>query len=682
MMSRARLPERRLRLFSPAIILPMAPRPSEILKSVFGYEGFRPMQEAVIEAVLSGEDALAVMPTGGGKSLCYQVPALILPGLTLVVSPLISLMRDQVAFLRELGLPALVLNSSLSPEEWGMNARAIRRLGRGLGRGGQGGSGGDSPGDPEAGEEATKLLYLAPETLLSPRGRELLDGAPVRLIAVDEAHCISEWGHDFRPEYRALGGLREAFPEAPCLALTATATERVRADIKSALRLRPPAGAVEAREFVAPFDRPNIFLEAKLRADAAGQILELASRYPAGSGIVYCFSRARSEALAAELSARGLAALPYHAGLADEIRSGRQDAFVRDEFRVITATTAFGMGIDKPDVRFVAHADLPRSLEQYYQEIGRAGRDGLPAGALLLYSYGDAAKIRALLGDKEGAEAEAAEASLREMLRYAESTRCRRARILAHFGERRAGLPCGSCDVCAPESAALVEAEEDVTVQAYKLLSCVKRTGERFGAGHVADVLVGSRNDRLLGLGHANLSTYGIGKEWPRDRWMELARALTRKGYLAKDEEFGVLRLTEKAYEAMRERKLVAAALPQARQSRKRRGAEPSLGAFEPRTAPGSPGAVPEAGSVAAGATAAGAATVEELAARLRSLRRRLAEEGRVPPYMIFPDRTLLELASKRPAGEAELLGVFGLGPVKVRRYGRALLEALREAGA
>jgi ATP-dependent DNA helicase RecQ len=630
-----------------------------VLKEVFGYDGFRPHQEAIIDAILAGEDVLAVMPTGGGKSLCYQVPALALgPGsLVLVVSPLIALMREQVAFLRGLGVEARLLNSTLEGDEWRANAEAAIR-----------------------GE--VRLLYLAPETLASPRAFDLLARARIDLFAVDEAHCISEWGHDFRPEYRALGEIRSRLTprraRVPCLALTATATEKVRADIARELELR------DAKTVVASFDRPNIFLEVRRRARAAEQLAELAASCPEGSGIVYCFSRARAEALAADLSARGVPALPYHAGLPDETRSANQDAFIRDEVRVICATTAFGMGIDKPDVRFVAHADLPKSLEQYYQEVGRAGRDGLPARALLLFGYGDAMKIRSLMSEREGvatpvAQALAAEASLRGMLRFAESADCRRAALLAHFGEDYAGpigaeasageggrsaaaRGCGACDVCAGTTDS--GAEADATEQAYKLLSCVKRTGERYGAGHVVDVLLGSRNERVLGLGHAELSTWGIGKEWARGQWLDLAVQLTRKGYLSKDEEYGVLGLTDKAYAAFRDKSPIAAVVPPRPKGRS--------------AAPGQ-GSAPSPAKAVAYPPGSGEALLE---ASLRALRRALAEEGKVPNYMVFSDRTLYELVSKAPADKAALLGVFGMGEVKAARFGKAILEAIANASA
>jgi len=633
----------------------MRESPLEAMRRVFGYEAFRPPQDEIIEAVLAGEDALAVMPTGKGKSLCYQVPAIVGdPGsLVLVVSPLIALMREQVAFLRGLGIEALLLNSTLEPEEWRANALAAQR-----------------------GE--ARILYLAPETLASPRGREIAARLSVGLLAVDESHCISEWGHDFRPEYRMIGGLRDSLSgprgRVPCLALTATATSRVREDIKSELRLAGAAGrggAASAREFVAGFDRPNIFLEVRRREKVVDQVLELAGRFPEGSGIVYCFSRARAEELAADLGSRGLSALPYHAGLPDETRSANQDAFIRDEVRVVCATTAFGMGIDKPDVRFVAHADLPKSLEQYYQEIGRAGRDGLPATALLLFGRGDAFKIRSLMGEKEGAEAIAAEDSLRAMLRFAESSSCRRAALLAHFGEDCPAEGCGSCDVCAPAVGA--EEEEDLTVQAQKFLSCVKRTGERYGAGHVADVLVGSRNERVLGLGHSQLSTWGIGKEWTRGQWMDLAAELARKGYLAKDPDYSVLSLTAAAAEALRERAPIRARPP------RRAGGRPSAGAAAGRLIDSAVGGArrPERPGLGDGADDPVARALER---ELRTLRKRLAEAAHVPPYVVFADKTLYDLIARRPVDGAALLEVFGMGQVKVARYGEAILEVLAAA--
>ncbi len=635
--------------------------PRQILKAVFGFDEFRPLQEEIIAAVLARRDVLAVMPTGGGKSLCYQVPALVDDaggGLVLVVSPLIALMRDQVAYMREFGVEARVLNSTLTPDEWRANAEAARR-----------------------GE--LRLLYLAPETLTSARVRDLLDTlvteSRLRLFAVDEAHCISEWGHDFRPDYRALGALRQSLRGVPCLALTATATERVREDIRQELRLESPL------ELVAGFDRPNILLEVRRRAKVVDQLAALAKEYPGRSGIVYCFSRARAEEVARALSAMGVKALPYHAGLGPDTRSRNQDLFIDDEVQVIAATTAFGMGIDKPDVRFVAHADLPKSLEQYYQEVGRAGRDGLPARAVLFFGFGDVMKIRALLalGDRgaweeygegdEDPDAEAAraartanaEASLRSMLRYAEGSACRRATLLAHFGDSYPSGSCASCDICLGLGEKLEEV--DLTLQAHKFLSCVKRTEERFGAGYVVDVLLGSKNERVLGLGHSKLSTWGIGKEWTRSQWLDLSRQLIKKGYLGKDEEYGVLSLTSKAYEAFRDKNAILAVLPP-------RGKKTAAEAQQVRAQKGE--------ALPFGPAAAGSGSGEKLEQALRALRKRLAEEGRVPPYVIFSDRTLGELVALRPASGDALLEVFGLGPIKVERYGASILAAVASARA
>ncbi len=630
----------------------MESSPREVLTSIFGYDEYRPLQEEIILAVLEGRDVLAVMPTGGGKSLCYQVPALSRGGLSLVVSPLIALMRDQVAFLRELGVEALVLNSSLSPEEWRANAEKARR--------------------GAADKDKATILYLAPETLASPRVRDLLCGIELVLFAVDEAHCISEWGHDFRPEYRALGALRAFFPDAPCLALTATATGRVREEIVRELRLKHP------REFVAGFDRPNIFLEVKRRKSALEQIAALASEFPEQSGIVYCFSRQRAADLARGLDGLGIPARPYHAGLPAQLRSETQDAFINDEIRVVAATTAFGMGIDKPDVRFVIHADLPKSLEQYYQEIGRAGRDGLPARALLLYSYSDVMKIRAIQaqngdeGQDHGPDdmAIAAEKALRAMVGFAEASTCRRTALLSHFGDAYPEANCASCDVCQGGGEALEEIE--VTTEAYKFLSCVKRTGERYGAGHVIDVLMGSKNERLLALGHAQLSTWGIGKEWPKARWTELARALLAKGYLARDPEYSVLSLTKKAYAAFREKTPIRAAV-QAGSPGPGKGGRKAVAA---RALAASRAAV----RAALAGTDGQSGNMEEpaLERELRALRRRIAEAAGVPPYVVFADRTLYELVAMRPASPAGLIEVFGLGKVKVERYGEAILEVIR----
>jgi len=591
----------------------------KILAEVFGYEEFRPFQREVIGNVCAGKDTLAVMPTGGGKSLCFQIPALAFTGLTVVVSPLIALMQDQVAFLRDLGVSAVFLNSTLEWEEYRRSMDLIR-----------------------SGE--VKLLYVAPESLLTERIARLLAEVRVDCLAVDEAHCISHWGHDFRPEYRRLAEFRKTVPDAVCLALTATATKRVREDIRACLGL-PAAG-----EIVAGFDRPNIHLEVVPKKRPLEQITEFLSAHSEESGIIYCFTRAGVDSLTAKLRKSGFQALAYHAGLDDDVRARNQEAFSRDEAMVMAATIAFGMGIDKPNVRFVIHHDLPKSLENYYQEVGRAGRDGLPARALLLYSYADAMKLRSFLEDQGGVEAQAAEANLSAMVKYAEAVTCRRSFLLSHFGEEYGRPSCGTCDVCTGEG----RKDSDLTEPALKFLSCVKRTGERFGAGHVIDVLRGARTERVANLGHDGLSTYGIGAEWDKEQWFDLARQLERQGYLKRGEEYATLSLTQKALDVFVSRGPIMATEPEKRARRQRGKKKPPWPA--------------DAGS-------------PDLLHSLRACRKALADAHEVPPYIIFSDRTLQELVARKPATMEELLDVFGMGRVKVERYGREILSVIKAAG-
>ncbi|RME95150.1 MAG: RecQ family ATP-dependent DNA helicase, partial [Verrucomicrobia bacterium] len=460
-------------------------RARELLQRVFGFHAFLPLQETVVRRVLEGGDTLLVMPTGGGKSLCYQLPAMVFDGLTLVVSPLIALMQDQVMQLKQLGVPAAFLNSTLTHAEY---VRVTRRVRQG----------------------EIKLLYAAPETLVRPETLRLLGDSRLCCIAVDEAHCISEWGHDFRPEYRQLREVRSRFADAVCLALTATATPRVRQDIREQLSI-PAQG-----EFVASFDRPNLYLAVRRRQRGLPQLLAFLEQHRGQSGIIYCSTRRQVDRLSEQLGAAGWPNLPYHAGLEDDVRREHQEQFIRDRVPIMVATIAFGMGINKSDVRFIVHYNLPKNLEHYYQEIGRAGRDGLPAHCLLLYSRSDAITIERFI--EEGAESErpGREARLRAMLDYAETTGCRRVPLLGYFGETHPGA-CGQCDHCvtaAPETAAASAPEpptplEDVTVQVQKLLSCVHRTGQRFGATHVVDVLRGSRSKKVLRWGHDQLTTHG-----------------------------------------------------------------------------------------------------------------------------------------------------------------------------
>ena len=633
--------------------------PLSILKTVFGYDSFRPMQEGIIAKVLEKKDTLAVMPTGGGKSLCYEVPALIFPGLTVVVSPLIALMQDQVAQLTASGVAALFLNSSLEKEMYRDNMEQIR-------------------------SGKIRLLYVAPESLVTARVQELLASVRVDCITIDEAHCISDWGHDFRPEYRKIAEIRALFPHAVCLALTATATAQVRRDIKKNLKLENPA------EFVASFNRPNIYLEVLRKQKPVHQILSFLSDRRDESGIIYCFSRNLVDNITDELTSRGFSALPYHAGLADAVRSENQERFLRDDARIMVATIAFGMGINKPNVRFVIHHDLPKSPEQYYQEIGRAGRDGELSHALLLYSYGDTRKIKYFLEDKSESEIRKAEAHLKAMTGYAESRTCRRAALLGWFGEEfapgnRSGLeaaelfspespaqPC--CDVCDRGPAS----EVDVTVPAQKLLSCILRTGQRYGASYVTDVLLGSRLKRIIDNGHNKISTWGIGKDIAKDDWFELARVLVENGYLEKDEEYGVLALTEVAREALSAREPIL--LPF--------GVAPS-GMLKSENAVAetvvSFGFEKKAGSSAVirfpkkSGTRIEPDDIEgmKILAALKNLRRGLAEAASVPPYVIFSDKTIEDIAVKKPSSPDALLDIYGIGAVKAERYGEFIMKSI-----
>jgi ATP-dependent DNA helicase RecQ len=586
----------------------------QTLKDVFGYAAFRPHQREVIETLLRGEDAFVLMPTGGGKSLCYQLPALHRPGVAVVVSPLISLMKDQVDTLRENGVRAAYYNSTLPAAE-------ARRVLAAL----------------HTGE--LDLLYVAPERLLHEGFLARLHQLPVALFAVDEAHCISQWGHDFRPEYVELGRLRALFPGVPLLALTATADPQTREEIVRRLHLQ------QAQRFVTSFDRPNIrYLVAEKRKPFV-QLQQFLAGRPGEAGIVYALSRKRVEEVAEKLRRDGVAAAPYHAGLPDRERARVQDAFGRDDLRVVVATVAFGMGIDKPNVRFVVHYDLPKNIESYYQETGRAGRDGLSSEALLLFGYGDIPVVKSLIAQGENPERGRIELhKLAAMVAFGEALTCRRRVLLAYFGEPLTE-DCGNCDVCLdpPE-------RYDATEDARKLLSCVYRVGERFGLGHVVDVLSGAVGERITALGHDRLSTYGIGRDRSRDDWGSLARQLIHRGYLLQDlERYSVLRLTPAARPLLRgeERLLLARPRPRLAAARNRRGE----------------------------ALPAGATT---LLAELKALRRQLADAAGVPPFVVFGDATLTQMAARRPTDAEQLLAVSGVGKHKLARYGEAFLALLR----
>ena len=595
------------------------PTPESILKSIFGYDTFKPLQREVIANVQARRDTLIVMPTGGGKSLTYQVPALMFDGLTVVVSPLIALMKDQVEQLGALGVPAVFLNSSLSPDEYQANMDSVK-------------------------SGKSKLLYVAPETLLTPRLFSLLSGLQVDLLAIDEAHCISEWGHDFRPEYRQLAGVRTRFPKAVCMALTATATPRVRSDIKSSL------GFTQSNEFLASFNRDNLFIEVTPKHDPVSQTLRFLQNFKDQSGIIYCFSRKQVDDLAATLARSGFSVRPYHAGLEDVNRRRNQEAFIRDDVQIMVATIAFGMGINKPNVRFVIHFDLPKSIEGYYQEIGRAGRDGLPSHCLLLYSYGDAAKLRYFIDQKEEPERSASYQHLEAMTRYAEGGVCRRNPLLSYFGETFTDENCGACDNCISGKTELA----DITIFAQKFLSCVKRSGERFGAAHVVDILLGSKNVKIEKYRHHELSTYGIGRELSKSQWMHISRQLVERGLLDQDPDYRVLSVTAKGLEMLKSREPVKGLMNEAQKSERSGTRLKSASMEEPEYD-------------------------QSLFALLRNKRKELADASNLPPYIIFSDKTLAQMAAYYPQTKEGLLNMSGMGRVKYERYGPDFLKIIKE---
>jgi len=589
----------------------------ETLKTVFGYRIFRPYQEEIVTRLVRGEDAFVLMPTGGGKSLCYQVPALHREGVALVVSPLISLMKDQVDALAANGVAAAFYNSTLAERE---ARRVLAELHAGR----------------------LKLLYVAPERLMTDAFLERIREIPIALFAIDEAHCVSQWGHDFRPEYVQLGRLRGLFPGVPLIALTATADPQTRGDIVRQL------GLADAPCYVAGFDRPNIRYTVAEKVKPFNQLRAfLKERGEGEAGIVYALSRKRVEEVAARLAEAGLRAAPYHAGLPDRERQRVQEAFQKDDLQIVVATVAFGMGIDKPNVRFVVHYDLPRNVESYYQETGRAGRDGLPAEALLLFGYGDVAVARALVENGGNPEQVRIELhKLNAMVGFAEAQTCRRRVLLGYFGERLAD-DCGNCDVCLDPPQRF-----DATEEAQKALSCVYRVGQRFGAGHVIDVLRGSANERVSRLGHDRLSTYGIGRELSSEAWGSLIRQLVHLGYLEQDVgNFSVLKLTPAARPLLKGEERLVLARPRVRTVAPKKK-ETGRGAVPPRD--------------------------EGLFQALRVLRKRLADEAGVPPFVVFADTSLSEMAARRPQTAEELLQVSGVGEHKLGRYGAAFLEVIR----
>ena len=596
-----------------------------LLKRHFGYDQFRPGQEEIITNALAGRHSLVVMPTGGGKSLCYQLPALAMGGVTLVISPLIALMKDQVDGLRANGIAADFLNSTLDNRT---AAQVERRA--------------------QAGN--VRLLYVAPERVSMSGFRRFLSTLDLRMIAIDEAHCISEWGHDFRPDYRALADLRDLFPQTPIMALTATATERVQQDIVEQLRLN------DCRRFVSGFDRPNLTYRVEPAAGAGDALLDLLDERRGQSAIVYCFSRKDTEELAARLTGHGHPAVAYHAGLDANTRRLTQERFIDGEIPIVAATIAFGMGIDKPDIRLVVHHTLPKSIEGYYQETGRAGRDGLPSECVLFFNEGDRVKqehfVRAMTGEARAV----AEKQLQQMVDYCRLTTCRRRYLLQYFGDTVAGDACGNCDVCLAERHPV-----DVTVVAQKMLSAVIRTGDRFGIAHVSDVLLGSGKQRIKELGHDELSVYGIVNDYDRNGLRDIANGLVERGLLVREDgQYPTVSVTNAGRQWLRSRESLALdmradeVVSDKGKRRESRGhavslvnvsADHDVGLFE----------------------------------ELRALRRRLADEQGVPAFVVFSDATLRGLASAKPTDRQSMLRVSGVGPAKLEKYGEAFLSAVRE---
>ena len=589
--------------------------PGQTLQEVFGYSEFRPQQQEIVDALISGQDAFVLMPTGGGKSLCFQIPALHRDGVAIVVSPLISLMKDQVDALVANGVRAAFYNSSLKAEE---SRQVLAKL--------------------HAGE--LDLLYVAPERLLKDSFLDRLESLPIALFAIDEAHCVSQWGHDFRPEYVKLGQLRTHFPDVPMVGLTATADPQTRQDVLQRLGLQ------QAQCFISGFDRPNIRYTVVEKKKPFDQLTRFLADHQHEAGIVYALSRKRVEEVADRLAAAGHRARAYHAGLGDKERKHVQEMFLRDDIDIVVATVAFGMGIDKPNVRFVVHYDLPKNIESYYQETGRSGRDSLPAEALLLFGYGDIAISRGLIEKGNNPEQKRIELhKLQAMVGFGEALTCRRRVLLGYFGERREE-DCGNCDVCLnpPES-------YDATVDAQKALSCVFRVGQRFGVGHVVDVLRGAQTQRIFDLKHDKLSTYGIGAEKVADAWSSLIRQLIHRGYLVQDvASYSVLKLTSAARPLLRGEESLVLAKPRIRVKTLQKKGRAQVGDFD---------------------------YDDDLFDVLRIRRKRLADEAGVPPYVIFGDATLAEMAAKMPTDEESFLSINGVGKHKLQRFGSEFIDEI-----
>jgi len=585
-----------------------------ILRSIFGYDSFRPLQETCIQSVLDKKDTLLIMPTGGGKSICYQIPALMMPGLTIVISPLISLMKDQVSQLKALGVEAEVLNSSLTWDEYDINKAKVL-------------------------SGKTKILFMAPETLFKDEILGLLASCRVDCITIDEAHCISEWGHDFRPEYRRIKDLRQEFPNAVFLAVTATATLRVRQDIITNLALKNP------QELVASFNRDNLFYEVLPKGRPTDQTIDYINKFKNQSGIIYCFSRKQVDTLANDLNHFGFKALPYHAGLPDDVRHRNQELFIRDDVPIMVATIAFGMGINKPNVRFVIHYDLPKNIESYYQETGRAGRDGLPSQCLLLFSTADAGKIKYFIDQKtDETQKRVAQNHLNTIIAFAQSHQCRRVPLISYFGEKYAIENCGLCDNCVKPKAATV----NLTLQAIKFLQCVSETDERFGALHVINVLRGSEAEKILSYNHHHCKTFGAGRDWSIKQWQNLIHQLISQDLLMKNDDYGVLSLSRGSYEILG-------------------GKRPFQGfLIEENVLPAKPIK-----------SRMGDAYDTTLFEKLRSKRKEIADKTGVPPYIIFSDKSLIDMCHRRPKTKSEFSEVFGVGEQKLEKFSATFLYVI-----
>ena len=583
-----------------------------ILKDTFGFDEFRFLQEGIIKNILAKKDTLIIMPTGSGKSLCYQLPALIFEGLTIVISPLISLMKDQVQQLHEIGVKAVLLNSSLSYDEYQSNINLILN-------------------------NEIKLVYLAPEAMMTQKLLTVFSKVKVDCITIDEAHCISEWGHDFRPEYRKMIEVRKLFPKAVCAALTATATPRVQQDIKDNLEFE------KSNEFVSSFDRENLFLQIIPKTKPVTQTLDFLEKFPKQSGIIYCFSRRQVDELYLILKDNGFSVKPYHAGLSDIERKTNQELFIKDDVQIIVATIAFGMGINKPNIRFVVHYDLPGNIEGYYQQIGRAGRDGLKSHCLLLFGYGDISKIKYFINQKEDKEKRIANIHIDALVNFCETNICRRNPLLEYFGEEYTKENCGMCDNCNEEA----KEEIDITTHAQKFLSCMKRTGEFFGAGHITDILRGSKSQKIIDKSHNLLPTYNIGSDLSKKQWFHLSRQFIRLDLIRKDTQYGSLKIKEKGWEVLQNSLSVNGLLMEDKVKFKK--IKEVDYEFD-----------------------------RKLFELLRGKRKEIARVSNLPPYIVFPDRALIEMSNFFPQSDAEFMKISGVGEVKYKKYGNIFLEIIK----